>query len=62
MTSPEVAIQMLMEPCSARMPGLVSAGALAAASVVARSLVRALELDGATTDYPEIKRTGRFTA
>jgi glycerophosphoryl diester phosphodiesterase len=24
--------------------------------------VRALELDGATTDYPEIKRTGRFTA
>ncbi|MFE2420667.1 glycerophosphodiester phosphodiesterase [Streptomyces hokutonensis] len=25
-------------------------------------LVRALELDGATTDYPEIKRTGRFTA
>ncbi len=25
-------------------------------------LVRALELDGATTDYPEIKRTARFTA
>lgn len=25
-------------------------------------LVRALELDGATTDFPEIKRTGRFTA
>jgi glycerophosphoryl diester phosphodiesterase len=25
-------------------------------------LVRAMELDGATTDYPEIKRTGRFTA
>ncbi|MFJ4685012.1 glycerophosphodiester phosphodiesterase [Streptomyces sp. NPDC091377] len=25
-------------------------------------LVRALELDGATTDHPEIKRTGRFTA
>ncbi|MFF4793140.1 glycerophosphodiester phosphodiesterase [Streptomyces sp. NPDC001276] len=25
-------------------------------------LVRALELDGATTDYPEIKLTGRFTA
>ncbi|RFU84054.1 glycerophosphodiester phosphodiesterase [Streptomyces triticagri] len=25
-------------------------------------LVRALALDGATTDYPEIKRTGRFTA
>jgi glycerophosphoryl diester phosphodiesterase len=25
-------------------------------------LVRAFELDGATTDYPEIKRTGRFTA
>lgn len=25
-------------------------------------LVRALDLDGATTDYPEIKRTGRFTA
>lgn len=25
-------------------------------------LVRALELDGATTDYPGIKRTGRFTA
>jgi glycerophosphoryl diester phosphodiesterase len=25
-------------------------------------LVRALCLDGATTDYPEIKRTGRFTA
>ncbi|MFJ6291976.1 glycerophosphodiester phosphodiesterase [Streptomyces griseoviridis] len=25
-------------------------------------LVRALGLDGATTDYPEIKRTGRFTA
>lgn len=25
-------------------------------------LVRALELDGATTDYPEIRRTGRFTA
>ncbi|MEU2280910.1 glycerophosphodiester phosphodiesterase family protein [Streptomyces sp. NPDC013178] len=25
-------------------------------------LVRALELDGATTDDPEIKRTGRFTA
>ncbi|MFE5858292.1 glycerophosphodiester phosphodiesterase [Streptomyces sp. NPDC056500] len=25
-------------------------------------LVRALELDGATTDYPAIKRTGRFTA
>ena len=25
-------------------------------------LVRALQLDGATTDYPEIKRTGRFTA
>ncbi len=25
-------------------------------------LVRALELDAATTDYPEIKRTGRFTA
>ncbi|MGI5516747.1 glycerophosphodiester phosphodiesterase [Streptomyces sp. CA-106131] len=25
-------------------------------------LVRALELDGATTDYPEIKRTGRYTA
>ncbi|MEU6370417.1 glycerophosphodiester phosphodiesterase family protein [Streptomyces sp. NPDC046931] len=25
-------------------------------------LARALELDGATTDYPEIKRTGRFTA
>jgi glycerophosphoryl diester phosphodiesterase len=25
-------------------------------------LVRALELDGATTDYPDIKRTGRFTA
>ncbi|CAM5663175.1 hypothetical protein SGLAM104S_00996 [Streptomyces glaucescens] len=23
-------------------------------------LVRALELDGATTDYPDIKRTGRF--
>ncbi len=25
-------------------------------------LVRAFGLDGATTDYPEIKRTGRFTA
>ncbi|MFG3006673.1 glycerophosphodiester phosphodiesterase [Streptomyces calvus] len=25
-------------------------------------LVRALGLDGATTDFPEIKRTGRFTA
>ncbi|MEU8518958.1 glycerophosphodiester phosphodiesterase family protein [Streptomyces sp. NPDC048577] len=25
-------------------------------------LARALELDGATTDYPEIRRTGRFTA
>jgi glycerophosphoryl diester phosphodiesterase len=25
-------------------------------------LAHALELDGATTDYPEIKRTGRFTA
>ncbi|WP_406859304.1 glycerophosphodiester phosphodiesterase family protein [Streptomyces sp. HUAS MG47] len=25
-------------------------------------LVRALELDGAATDYPEIRRTGRFTA
>ncbi|MEU6811552.1 glycerophosphodiester phosphodiesterase family protein [Streptomyces sp. NPDC046831] len=25
-------------------------------------LVRALELDGATTDYPEIRSTGRFTA
>ncbi|MCP3818725.1 glycerophosphodiester phosphodiesterase [Streptomyces sp. A3M-1-3] len=25
-------------------------------------LVRALEVDGATTDYPEIRRTGRFTA
>ncbi|MFI1765866.1 glycerophosphodiester phosphodiesterase [Streptomyces sp. NPDC020800] len=25
-------------------------------------LVRALQLDGATTDFPEIKRTGRFTA
>ena len=25
-------------------------------------LTRALGLDGATTDYPEIKRTGRFTA
>ncbi|MEV5987969.1 glycerophosphodiester phosphodiesterase family protein [Streptomyces sp. NPDC052051] len=25
-------------------------------------LVRALALDGATTDHPEIKRTGRFTA
>jgi glycerophosphoryl diester phosphodiesterase len=25
-------------------------------------LARALELDGATTDYPEIKLTGRFTA
>jgi len=25
-------------------------------------LVRALELDGAITDHPEIKRTGRFTA
>lgn len=25
-------------------------------------LVRALRLDGATTDYPDIKRTGRFTA
>ncbi|MGW7258384.1 glycerophosphodiester phosphodiesterase [Streptomyces sp. NPDC054834] len=25
-------------------------------------IVRALGLDGATTDYPEIKRTGRFTA
>ncbi|MGW1806135.1 glycerophosphodiester phosphodiesterase [Streptomyces sp. NPDC002078] len=25
-------------------------------------LVRALELDGATTDFPQIKRTGRFTA
>ncbi len=25
-------------------------------------LVRALRLDGATTDYPEIRRTGRFTA
>ncbi len=25
-------------------------------------LVRALELDGATTDLPEIRRTGRFTA
>jgi glycerophosphoryl diester phosphodiesterase len=25
-------------------------------------LVRALDLDGATTDYPEIRRTGRFTA
>jgi glycerophosphoryl diester phosphodiesterase len=25
-------------------------------------LVRALELDGATTDFPEIKRTARFTA
>ncbi|MFD4975547.1 glycerophosphodiester phosphodiesterase [Streptomyces sp. NPDC058424] len=25
-------------------------------------LVRALELDGASTDYPEIKLTGRFTA
>lgn len=25
-------------------------------------LVRALELDGATTDFPEIKRSGRFTA
>ncbi|QKW05238.1 glycerophosphodiester phosphodiesterase [Streptomyces sp. NA04227] len=25
-------------------------------------LVRALQLDGATTDHPDIKRTGRFTA
>ncbi|MER6785201.1 glycerophosphodiester phosphodiesterase family protein [Streptomyces sp. NPDC000658] len=25
-------------------------------------IVRAFELDGATTDYPEIRRTGRFTA
>ncbi|MGW0707428.1 glycerophosphodiester phosphodiesterase [Streptomyces sp. NPDC002643] len=25
-------------------------------------LVRALQLDGATTDFPDIKRTGRFTA
>ncbi|MCT9088602.1 glycerophosphodiester phosphodiesterase family protein [Streptomyces sp. ASQP_92] len=25
-------------------------------------LVRALQLDGATTDHPEIRRTGRFTA
>ncbi|MFF7451676.1 MULTISPECIES: glycerophosphodiester phosphodiesterase family protein [unclassified Streptomyces] len=25
-------------------------------------IVRALQLDGATTDYPEIKRTARFTA
>ena len=25
-------------------------------------LVRALGLDGATTDYPEIRRAGRFTA
>ncbi|MGW3405618.1 glycerophosphodiester phosphodiesterase, partial [Streptomyces zhihengii] len=25
-------------------------------------LARALELDGATTDHPEIRRTGRFTA
>ncbi|MFI9627924.1 glycerophosphodiester phosphodiesterase [Streptomyces sp. NPDC052042] len=25
-------------------------------------LVRALRLDGATTDYPEIRRTGRYTA
>ncbi|GGT59795.1 glycerophosphodiester phosphodiesterase [Streptomyces purpureus] len=25
-------------------------------------LVRALQLDGATTDFPEIRRTGRFTA
>ena len=25
-------------------------------------LARALELDGVTTDYPDIKRTGRFTA
>jgi glycerophosphoryl diester phosphodiesterase len=25
-------------------------------------LAHALELDGVTTDYPEIKRTGRFTA
>ncbi|MFD7443723.1 glycerophosphodiester phosphodiesterase [Streptomyces sp. NPDC059909] len=25
-------------------------------------LVRALELDGATTDFPDIRRTGRFTA
>ncbi|MER6917189.1 glycerophosphodiester phosphodiesterase family protein [Streptomyces sp. NPDC000594] len=25
-------------------------------------LARALELDGATTDFPEIRRTGRFTA
>ncbi|MER0444253.1 glycerophosphodiester phosphodiesterase family protein [Streptomyces sp. Edi4] len=25
-------------------------------------LVRALQLDGATTDYPQIRRTGRFTA
>lgn len=25
-------------------------------------LVRALELDGATTDYPDIRRAGRFTA
>ncbi|MGR8011963.1 glycerophosphodiester phosphodiesterase [Streptomyces hypolithicus] len=25
-------------------------------------LARALELDGVTTDYPEIRRTGRFTA
>ncbi|MEU0395265.1 glycerophosphodiester phosphodiesterase family protein [Streptomyces sp. NPDC006208] len=25
-------------------------------------LVRAFELDGATTDFPEIRRTGRFTA
>ncbi|PJN05182.1 glycerophosphodiester phosphodiesterase [Streptomyces sp. CB01201] len=25
-------------------------------------LARALQLDGATTDYPEIRRTGRFTA
>ncbi|WP_405784392.1 glycerophosphodiester phosphodiesterase [Streptomyces sp. NBC_00859] len=25
-------------------------------------LVRALDLDGATTDYPEIRRSGRFTA
>ncbi len=25
-------------------------------------LVRALDLDGATTDYPEIRRAGRFTA
>nr|MDT0524150.1 glycerophosphodiester phosphodiesterase [Streptomyces sp. DSM 41633] len=25
-------------------------------------LARALGLDGATTDFPEIRRTGRFTA